>query len=235
MRELERACLRRRNSARFRLFTLTCFVVTITAGFSCANSPPMRTLDANAERAAAGKALFVVCGSCHGVEGEGRAGIGPRLTSDSFLAAASDDYLIRTISKGRAGTTMIGWRAMYDDEQIASIVTHLRTLNVVAPVKLDESPLKGKPVDGERTFASICSSCHGRTGGGYQESANGTGIGRKSFLQEISNGQLRHLIKNGKTRTAMRAFSSRSTATAVANLTDRQIDEVIGFLRGQAW
>lgn len=195
----------------------------------------MRTLEPTPERAAQGKALFAACGACHGVTGEGRTGIGPRLASDSFLAAASDDFLVRTIAKGRTGTTMIPWGASYDQDQIGSIVIYLRSLNPVPPVQLDESALGGNAAAGAPTFDGICAQCHGRSGGGYQESANGTGIGRKAFLDEVSNGYLRYVIKHGKTGTAMRSFSAETTATAVANLTEQQIDDVIAYLRSKAW
>ncbi len=69
----------------------------------------MRWIENNPDKVAKGKSLFTACGACHGMQGEGRQGIGPRLNSDTFLAAASDDFLVRTISQGRAGTTMIPW------------------------------------------------------------------------------------------------------------------------------
>ncbi len=195
----------------------------------------MRTIETSAEMIAAGQALFAVCAACHDADGSGRAGAGPRLVSDSLLAAASDSFLMKTISKGRAGTTMIAWEAVYSKEQIGTIVAYLRSLNPVAPASLDESPLSGEASDGAPVFHAVCSSCHGRTGGGYQESANGTGIGRKAFLEGASNGFLRYLIRNGKSGTAMRAFSSEETAAAVMNLTNQQVDGIIAHLREKAW
>ena len=210
-------------------------LLVLVPGQVLAGAQPMRHLETSAKQIAAGQAIFALCGSCHDADGSGRAGMGPRLVSDSFLAAASDAFLIETIENGRAGSSMLAWGAMYNESQIASIVVYLRSLNPVAPAVLDETPLKGTASDGEPVFTGVCSSCHGRAGGGYQESANGTGIGRKAFLDTASNGFLRHLIRHGKSDTAMRPFSSEVTATAVMNLKDNQIDGVIAYLRANAW
>ncbi len=194
-----------------------------------------RTVEITPEKVEAGKALFsTTCIACHGPEGVGRTGTGPRLNSASFLAAASDDFLIQTITRGRAGTTMIGWGSAYSPEQIESIVAYLRSLNDVQPAQLDESPLKGDVAEGEKIFSGICAGCHGNSGAGYQETANGTGIGRAAFLSVASNGYLRYIIKHGKDQTMMRPFDPKSRV-AVANLSDDQIEDVIAYLRANAW
>ena len=209
-------------------------VVSLQSSLAFADSTPMRTYDSSAERIAMGQQTFAMCAGCHGPDGEGRAGMGPSLVSSSFLAAASDDFLTRTIAKGRAGTTMIPWGAMLSDEQITSVVVYLRSLDPVPAAELDESKLNGVADDGRVTFETICVACHGRAGGGYLESANGTGIGRKAFLSEVSDGYLRYVIANGKSGTAMRPFAADSSV-AVANLTSQQIEDVIAYLRSQAW
>jgi mono/diheme cytochrome c family protein len=193
-----------------------------------------RYVEVTPEKISEGKTLFTACSACHGTNGEGNTGIGPRLNSTSFLAAASDHFLIGTITYGRAGTTMIPWGKTYQPDQIESIVAYLRSLKDVAAAELDMSPLDGNPQDGEEIYRSICSSCHGRSGAGYQETANGTGIGREAFLSKASDGYLRYIIKHGKDQTKMRPFDEDSKV-AVANLTDRDIDGVITYLRKNAW
>lgn len=194
----------------------------------------MRWIATTPENVNKGKTFFAACGACHGLQGEGRQGIGPRLNSKTFLAAASDDFLMRTITKGRAGTTMIPWGASYQPDVIESIIAYIRSLNPVPAATLNESPLAGDAASGQEIYASICAACHGRTGAGYQETANGTGIGRAAFLNEVSNGYLRYIIKYGKSGTKMRPFDEGSKV-AVANLTDQQIDDVIAYLRSQSW
>ena len=194
----------------------------------------MRTIEVTPEKVNMGKTLFAACGACHGQSGEGRIGMGPRLNSRGFLAAASDKFLVETIAKGRSGTTMIPWGMSYKTEQIESIVAYMRSLNPVPPAKLDESSLKGSDFHGKAVWDSICAACHGNSGAGYMETANGTGIGRKAFLDTASNGYLRYIINNGKDQTMMRGFAKKNV-TAVANLSDQEIEDVIVYLRKNAW
>jgi len=202
-----------------------------------AGPPPtaqMRSVEVTAARVATGQGLFAACAACHGAEGEGRIGIGPRLNSESFLQAASDQFLLDTITNGRAGTTMIAWGQSYSPEQIQSLVAYIRSWKETSPAELDERPLAGDALAGASTFGSICAGCHGRTGAGYQETANGTGIGRKGFLDKATNGYLRYIVHNGKTGTQMQPFDEASRV-AVANLSDQDIDDVIVHLRASAW
>ena len=182
-----------------------------------------------------GQKLYAVnCIGCHGTEGEGRVGMGPRLASESFLAAASDEMLLATISKGRPGSTMAAWGNMLGASQVDALVAYVRSMVPHEPATLDEAPLAGDITAGEEVFSTICAMCHGRNGGGYMESSSGTGIGRKVFIDEVSNGYLRYIIKNGKTQTKMKSFRE-DAPTAVANLTDKQIEDVIAYMRENAW
>ena len=181
-----------------------------------------------------GKATFATCMGCHGTDAAGRIGIGPRIASKSYLAAASDDFLVRTIKQGRMGTTMVPWGGVLGDEQIEALVAYLRSLSPVAPATLNETQLVGDSANGEIIFRNICSGCHGRSGAGYQETANGTGIGRKAFLDSASNGFIRFIVGQGKTQTKMRGFAA-DNITAVANLSDQEIDDTIAYLRANAW
>lgn len=195
---------------------------------------PARWVDTSPARVAQGKAAFGACMGCHGEDGTGRVGIGPRIASETFLSAASDDFLVLNIKEGRAGTTMIPWKSSFSDDQVEAVVAYLRSLQPSEPAQLDERSLRGDAMAGGADFRAICSGCHGRHGGGYQETANGTGIGRKVFLDKASNGFLRYIIGSGKTHTKMKGFSEDNT-TAVANLSPQQIDNVIAHLRQNAW
>lgn len=195
---------------------------------------PVRWIDASARRITEGQQLFATCAACHGQAGEGKLGIAPRLNSQTFLEAASDDFLVRSVTEGRAGTTMVGWGKTMPAGQIQSLVAYIRSLRPTNPVALDPAPLNGDPERGAVIFRDICSACHGRNGGGYQEAANGTGIGREAYLNNATNGYLRHLITHGKEQTPMRPFGV-GEKTAVANLTAQQIDDVIAYLRKNAW
>ena len=207
----------------------------VTLG-SEAPKPPaaQRSVEVTPAKVAQGKALFGTCMGCHGEDASGRIGIGPRIASETYLAAASDEFLIKTITHGRAGTTMIPWGASLGPEKIESIVAYLRSLHPVEPAELDDKALAGDPSSGEQVFRNICSGCHGRFGAGYQETANGTGIGRKAFLDSATNGFMRYIVKHGKTLTQMKGFGGDAPA-AVANLSDEQIDNTLAYLRKNAW
>ena len=198
--------------------------------------PPKNTrwVETSARKIELGKATFGLCMSCHGKDAAGRIGIGPRIASKTYLAAASDDFLAQTIKKGRGATTMIPWEKILDDGQVEAVIAYLRSLEPVEPAALDESELEGVAENGERIFRAVCSGCHGRSGAGYQETANGTGIGRKAFLDSASNGFIRYIVSYGKSQTKMRGFASENI-TAVANLSNQEIDDTITYLRANAW
>lgn len=193
-----------------------------------------RWVEPSAKKIELGKATFGMCMACHGEDASGRVGIGPRIASKTYLAAASDDFLAHTIKHGRSGTTMIPWEKILSDQQIEAVISYLRSLDPVEPAVLDESELKGVAANGERIFRAVCSGCHGRSGAGYQETANGTGIGRKAFLDSASNGFIRYIVSYGKSQTKMRGFASKNI-TAVANLSDQEIEDTIAYLRANAW
>jgi mono/diheme cytochrome c family protein len=90
---------------------------------------PPRWVRANAT---AGRRLYDAnCAGCHGGRGEGNEG--PALNNKRLLANATDTYLVRTIGRGRRGTTMEGYltpsiaRAMLTQAEIESIVAFIRT------------------------------------------------------------------------------------------------------------
>ncbi len=194
----------------------------------------MRTVEVTDDKIETGRALYTACVPCHGEERGGKVGQGPSLNSETFLAAASDDFLIRTITYGRPGTTMVAWGTTMEDSEIEALVAFLRSDGEVEPAELDESPLEGDVAAGEEIYGQICSACHGRTGAGYMETANGTGIGREAFLDSATNGYLRYVIKHGKSDTPMRGFAG-DDPVAVANLDDDEIENVIAYLRDHAW
>ena len=188
----------------------------------------------DAAQIARGKASFAMCVGCHGVEGDGQIGVGPRLHSANYLAMAPNELLQRTISEGRTGTNMVAFGPILKDEGIADVVAFLRSWQTTPGVELDESPLKGDAATGEEVYRRICATCHGRNGAGYSELGSGTGVGRAAFLDVATNGFLRGVIRDGKDNTPMRPFSAKSPV-AVANLTDLEIDSIIQYLRTSAW
>jgi mono/diheme cytochrome c family protein len=187
------------------------------------------------EKIAEGKEIFETrCHSCHGLDGMGKMGLGPAVASETFLAAATDEMLLTTVAKGRAGSTMIPWEGAMTVPQIEAVVVYLRSMTPHEAAELDESPLKGSVEAGEKTYRAICGTCHGHSGAGYSEAGSGTGIGRKAFLDTASDGYIRYLVNHGKSGTQMKTFAAKAP-TAVANLSPEEIDGVIAYLRSKAW
>lgn len=216
---------------------VTALVVLLTTFGSAAFAADLHRADQAPGDAAAvekGKTLYMMCAGCHGMEGEGKVGVAPRLNSPNYLAAAPNEFFSETLKKGRTGTNMAAFGANMPEEDVAAITAYIRSWQTEEGVELDESPLTGSVEQGEKLWVDICSTCHGRSGAGYSEAGSGTGIGRADFLDVTSDGFLRAIMKSGKDGTKMRSFSTDSPIS-VADLTDEEIDSIIQYLRANAW
>lgn len=86
-----------------------------------------------------GKRIYdQMCAGCHGFRGDGgdghRGGFSPHvgtLALKSYMAEVPDDYLFLIIKKGGAYmgkmATMPAWEKRLSDDEIRSIVAHIRT------------------------------------------------------------------------------------------------------------
>jgi mono/diheme cytochrome c family protein len=83
------------------------------------------------DAAAGARAYAANCASCHGAAGAG--GEGPALAEPTFLAHATDTYLVETTRRGRRGTSMQGFgtgsvtRRTLSPDEIEAIVAFMRT------------------------------------------------------------------------------------------------------------
>jgi cytochrome c oxidase cbb3-type subunit 3 len=90
--------------------------------------------------APAGKRLYAqFCAGCHGASGEGVQA--PALNNAALLAAATDEYLVETIGRGRRGTEMLGFR---DPSPIRPALTEGDIESIVAFIRQWE-PTQNKP------------------------------------------------------------------------------------------
>jgi len=83
--------------------------------------------------ASGGRRIFEsTCAGCHGAKGEG--GEGPALNNIVLRDAATDTFLVETVSRGRRGTVMEGFltptpvRPALARADIEAVVAHLRVL-----------------------------------------------------------------------------------------------------------
>ena len=84
------------------------------------------------------KTFATYCAPCHGPRGEGYAmgGSGPSIGLRSFLAAVSDDYVLKTVKNGRSGTPMRPFSgpqglASLEDQEIKDVIVFLRSRTIL--------------------------------------------------------------------------------------------------------
>lgn len=181
-----------------------------------------------------GAKLFVEnCAACHQEDAIGKVGVAPSLTNPELLAMASDKFFMATVRDGREDTGMppfdhLGRRGVRD------IVGFLRSKATLPnrSAEIDAQPdAHGDPRLGREWYNNICSTCHGTDGNGYESEGAGTAIGLPGFLDKVSDGFIRETIKVGRSNTRMLSFQGPA---ALANLSDREIDDIIVYLREQA-
>jgi cytochrome c oxidase cbb3-type subunit 3 len=181
-----------------------------------------------------GKELFEEnCEACHQADAIGQPGIAPSLANPELLSIATDKFFEATIRDGRGDTGMPPF-AHLGRKKVRAIVAFLRS-HSQGPNKAKEvdaqRPAQGDPRMGKLWYDNICSTCHGVDGDGYEAGGTGTAIGLPGFLDKVSDGFLRETIKVGRSNTRMLPFQG---PTALANLSDQEIDDVIVYLRGLA-
>jgi cytochrome c oxidase cbb3-type subunit 3 len=170
------------------------------------------------------------CVFCHQEDAIGKPGFAPSLTNKEFLSISSDAFLLSSIRDGRPGTGMPPF-AHLGREGIMAIGAYLRSHSVLPNIseQVDDQPnAYGDPRLGKLWFDNICSPCHGVNGDGYVAGGTGTAIGLEGFLNKATDGFIRSTIKEGRSNTRMMGFSGED---GMANLTDREIDDIIVYMR----
>lgn len=176
-----------------------------------------------AGNAAYGEALFAgKCMPCHGPNGEG--GIGVRLNSPNIIPIVSDQFLYRTITRGRTSTAMPAWPQL-NAEQVAGLIAFMRSWQPEAATALETAPPTGNYDLGKVHYTMACAQCHGEEG----EGGVGPRLTNADFLGTASNDVLYHWIAHGRTGTAMEGFLAAEQG--VLELEPDDIMDVIAFLR----
>ena len=90
-------------------------------------------IDMSPEAIAQGQWLFsVTCTQCHGKDGYGTP-MAPSLNNQQFLSETPDAALQQIISLGVTGTVMPAWGGRFSEQDIATLVAYLRSLEATAP------------------------------------------------------------------------------------------------------
>ncbi len=176
------------------------------------------------------KQFNVNCVMCHQEDAIGEPGLAPSLTNPELLSVASDKFFMATIRDGREDTGMPPF-AHLGRKSIRDIVSYLRShakLKNIAKQVNAQPEAYGDPRLGQLWYDNICSTCHGLAGDGYEAGGTGTAIGLPGFLDKVTDGFIRTTIKMGRSNTRMLPFQG---ADGLANLSDREIDDIIVYLR----
>lgn len=170
------------------------------------------------------------CVFCHQPDAIGKPGFAPSLTNKELLSVASPEFMKGTIRDGRADTGMPPFAHLGKsgiDAIYAYLNSHAQLPNVSAAV--DSQPqAQGDPRLGQLWYDQICSTCHGPNGDGYVSGGTGTAIGKAGFLGKATDGFIRTTIKQGRSNTRMIGYEGPESMAA---LSDREIDDIITYLR----
>jgi mono/diheme cytochrome c family protein len=102
------------------------------------------------------------CSQCHGVTGGG--GIGPSFQDPAFHDRFTDGELFEVINLGHAATAMIAWGEVLTDEQMTSLVAHIRGLEVSEEPDTTTTVPSATDVsfagDVLPIFEAECTACH---------------------------------------------------------------------------
>ena len=171
-----------------------------------------------------GEALYqTLCAQCHGRDLKGyKADNAPSLNNPSFLASATDDYLRRSITMGRPGTSMAAYGAEVggplDPKALERLVTFIRSKGVeaqpVAPVVTAGDSTRGGVI-----YARDCQKCHGDRA----TRATAVHLANVQFLAVADDAFIRHAIAAGRPGTPMEAFATKLGA--------QDLDDVVAFVR----
>jgi cbb3-type cytochrome c oxidase subunit III len=80
--------------------------------------------------AADGEAVFKArCVRCHGEDGKGKTKAAPPdLTDLKIQASLTDADIVDTITNGRKGTLMVGWKGKLSGKEISAVAAYVRSL-----------------------------------------------------------------------------------------------------------
>ena len=114
------------------------------------------------------------CTGCHGASGEGRnfgnlAIRFPAIGSAAFLDVVSDAFIVSTLKTGRPGRRMPALAASggaIGPDELPALVSHLRSLEPVAPALASLSHVTADANLGAATYRDDCAACHGALGEG---------------------------------------------------------------------
>jgi mono/diheme cytochrome c family protein len=146
------------------------------------------------------------------------------ISNPDLLAAASDEFLYRTIVRGRGNTAMPGW-GRFSSQEMAHLLAYLRSWEAGSAPKIPVQAVQGNASRGEGQFHYLCSRCHGL----YGQGDTGPAILNPDFQAVVSESFLYAMIARGRRGTAM--FGWAEDVAPKERLTETEIADVIAYLK----
>jgi cbb3-type cytochrome c oxidase subunit III len=177
-----------------------------------------------------GRELFhYLCTRCHGKFGQG--GTGTAILNKDFLRAAPDQFIIKSISRGRTHTAMLGWTKDLSSKErlkiqdIENIVSFMKSNLTQQFDFIFSRESLGNPVRGKKLYNNLCVECHGKNGDDLQAPA----LHNQEFLNAASNGYLLATITLGRNGTAMPSWGKGSEK--YRKLTSEERVDLVAYVR----
>lgn len=177
-----------------------------------------------------GAAIFQKhCDHCHGVKWSGM--IAPIIQSEGFLRQASDHYIRETTVYGRDDTQMrpygkgLGGITELSDIEINAVVAYIRSFEENPVVLEGRALIQGDIAMGKESFARNCAQCHGN----HAEGGIGPAIGKKGFLNTVSDGFIYAMMRVGREGSEMIAFPPHGDG--FRSLDEAEALDIVNFLR----
>jgi mono/diheme cytochrome c family protein len=192
-----------------------------------ASAIPVRNGSVQGDPVRGDSLFYLLCSRCHGRYGEGD--LGPAILNRDFLAAATDGFLLGTISRGREHTPMFGWTSQsragkkLNTADVSDIVAFMRA--APRPDFLPAGAGTGNPAIGKKLFQELCTECHGESGEGRKAPA----LHNQEFLGAATNGYLLATITLGRRGTPMPSWGTGSPQHRRLSAGERK--ELAAFIR----
>jgi mono/diheme cytochrome c family protein len=128
------------------------------------------------------------------------------------------ERMIASVTKGRPGTAMAGWKTQLSEEQIAALVDYIRT-TLMRPVATADAGAA------RRLYAENCSVCHGDDGRGARWTLTNLVPPPRNFTlpgtaQALSRAYMLQVVTYGKADTAMPGFGSQLDSASIETVVD---------------
>jgi len=172
------------------------------------------------------------CSICHGDEGDAntraQSGMYPAPRDFTTAEAAIEltrERMIKSVTDGRPGTTMVAHKKRLSEQQIADLVDYIRSRFMQLP---EAAGIPAAVSLGEKVYTDHCSVCHGDNGNTALWAQNGLNPAPRDFTSpeaqnNLTRERMLRSVTDGRSDTGMVSYKTR--------LSKDEIAAVVGFIR----